>query len=126
KRDDSRIAPIKRSHDNQWGRVQTRALCLFREYATGDRKLRVVGPDQSVQMKFFDTANLAAGTEVYPINDTSLPRDPQQRILYFTNLATMLAQAPTEEARRMFLELLRMPEVSEFLQRTSPHQAKAI
>lgn len=126
KRDDSRIAPIKRSHDNQWGRVQTYALRLFRKYATGKRMLRIVGEDQKVQQRFFDVANLAAGTEIYVVNDTSLPRDPQARVMFLQNVTMMMTNVKDENTRTMLLDLLRVPDITEYQQRMSPHHIKAI
>lgn len=125
-RDDSRIAPLKRSHDNRWAMMQGYALFLIRRHATGERQLLIVGEDQSVALRHFKVAHLAAGTQVYAINDTSLSRDPQRRMVQLTQVMTMLAQAKTEEQKRMALELLHVPEIADFLQRASPHQVKAV
>lgn len=125
-RDNTRIAPMKRSHDNQWGKIQTYALRLYRKYATGGRWLRVVGPDQAVALKFFQVADLAAGTEIYVINDTSLPRDPAKRQMMLSNMTKDLAQMQTDELKTGYLEMMHVPEVNDWLQRRSPHQIKAI
>lgn len=124
-RDNTRIAPIKRSLDNQWGRIQTYALRLIRRHFTGERQLRIVGEDMSVEMRFFKVAEMSAGTEVVVLNDSSLPRDPQRRILAIQNIVQMLAQIPTPELQDAVLELLRLPDLTDWLQRRSPHQMAA-
>lgn len=125
-RDATRIAPLKRDHDNRWASMQNYALRLVRRHAKKGRILRVVGADQSVQMKFFEIADLAAGTEVYSVNDTSLPRDPQQRILAVGTVMDKLAQAKSPEIQDAYLELLRLPDLTDWMQRRSPHQTKAL
>lgn len=125
-RDNTRIAPMKRSHDNQWGRVQDYAMRLFRRNATGKRMLRVIGEDLSVEKRFFDVADLASGTDVYVVNDTSVPRDPMKRVMFYQNVMTMVANAKSEETARMALESIRVPEINEWIQRSSPHQTKAV
>jgi hypothetical protein len=124
-RDTTRIAPLKRDHDNQWACMQNFALRLVRRHGKGERILRVVGSDQQVQMKFLETADLAAGTVVYPVHD-NLPRDPQQRILALGTIMDKLAQAKTPEIQEAYLELLRLPDLADWMQRRSPHQNKAI
>jgi hypothetical protein len=125
-RDSSRIAPLKRDHDNQWAEMQNYALRLVRRHGKLGRILRVVGADQAVQMKFFEVADLAAGTQVYSVNDTSLPRDPQQRILALGAVMDKLAQAANPEIQDAYLELLHLPDLADWQQRRSPHQQKAI
>lgn len=125
KRDDRRIAPLRRSHDRQWGRVQSYALRLIRRHATGERQLKVTGADGSVALRFFAVADLAPGTEVDVAAD-SLPRDMQARQLVMSNVTKDLAQLPTPELQQAYLESLGLPDMVDFLRRRSPHQNSAI
>jgi len=126
KRDDARIAPLRRAHNRQWARLQNYALRLIRRHWTGERMLKMTGADGSVALQSFKVADLAAGTEVLVMQDT-LPSDMQQRQLLLTNVTKDLAAlGDNEELKTAYLEALGMPDMTDFLRRRSPHLSSAI
>ena len=124
-RDNGRIAPLKRALDQQWSRVQTYALRLIRRHATGERQLRVVGDDMSVSLKLFQVAELAAGTEILVLNDNALSRDPTRRSLQLESIFRTLSTIQSADMQDAYLELARLPDLTDWLQRRSPHQTAA-
>lgn len=124
-RDNGRIAPMKRALDNQWGRVMTYALRLIRRHATGERMLRVVGKDMSVSLMLFKVAELAAGTEILVLNDNALSRDPTRRSLQLESIFRTVQTCKTPDEVNAYLELARLPDTTDWLQRRSPHETAA-
>jgi len=124
-RDVGRIAPMKRALDRQMARVQTYALRLIRRHSTGERELRIVGDDMSVSLKLFQVAELAAGTEILVLNDNALSRDPTRRSLQLESVFRTLQGIQSPDMQDAYLELARLPDLTDWLQRRSPHQTAA-
>jgi len=125
-RDQTRIAPIKSSIDEVWAQVMTYALRLMRRYASGKRRIQIVGENGTTALKLFDKSALAAGTDVLVYNDQSIPRDPSRRMLWLMNFSTMLANAKDEQQRALMLDLARLRDFRSYLEKQSPHRVKAL
>ena len=125
-RDQTRIAPIKAGLDHKWAVIVTLGLRFFRRHAEHKRRLLIVGENKAQALKFFDRSSLAAGTDVMVYNNTSIPTDPNQKMLWLMNFGTVLAQAKDERQEDLYIELANMRDLKGHLDKRSPHRVKAL
>lgn len=124
-RDTSRLSIARGELRRAWNEVMVCALRLFRRHADVKRKITVLGANRQAQMFEFDRSDLAAPVDVVVANDSSIPQDPIQRMLWMTQLAQTLA---TMEGTKWGAKLARMWRLNEFedaLEAESYHEAKA-
>lgn len=107
----SDLEQTRQRHNAMWAEVFDHELFLFATYADTKRKIDVVGPNKRAALLELDKTAITAGTRVMCVNDASVPRNPQERMLFFKDfMASGVMKLPPQQRQRMF-QFLRLHDV---------------
>ena len=124
-RDMTRIAPVKRSLDAGWAIAIGLGIRYFRRWSSGETKALIAGDNKKSAVREFNAASFADQTDVIAFNNTYLPADPSQRMMWLTQFAQTIGQVQDPEMRRLLIRLANVRDAAEFLDQMDPDDVKA-
>ena len=125
-RDMTRIAPVKRSLDASWAIAISLGIRYFRRYTPGAIKVLIAGENKQSAIREFDSSSFGEETDVIAFNNTFLPADPSQRLVFLTQFAQMiggLGQDPN--LQRLVIQLTNLKDANGWLDKLDPDDVKA-
>lgn len=124
-RDFARLRQVKQRLDNTMAEMVRYCLYLWRENADARRKIVVAGENQEIQVLWFDKSTLAAGTDVVVLNDSSIPRDPAQRMIVLRQFFETLNMIQDPGLKNALFDVTRFRDFAGYAERVNADQVKA-
>lgn len=104
---DNDLEKIRRRFNDMWACVYRYRLFLFRRHADSTWKIQVGGENRRSALRALDRTAIMPATNVLCVNDSSIPRDPQQKIAWWQQLnQTGIFQMPDKVLRQKILRML--------------------
>lgn len=124
-RDMTRMAPIKRNIDAGWAEAVKLGLKFWRRWSPGKVKALVAGPNKATAVKEFDSSSFSETTDIQAFNNTFLPSDPSQRMVWLSTFAQTMAQVQDPRLRTLLIRMTNIGDFASFLDNLDPDDVKA-
>lgn len=122
---DNDLSKVSQRDNAMWACVYRYDLLLFRRYADTKRQIEIIGDGKEYQFRALDRTAILPNTRVRCLNDSSVPRDPTQRMIYFMQfMQSGVMQLPPEQRAEMF-DFLRLHDAPALLERKASDRMRA-
>lgn len=122
---DNDLEKVRARHNNMWAEVYSYDLLLFARHGDTKRKIEILGENRRSALKELDRTAIMPGTNVRAVNDSSIPRNSTERMIFFQQLMQSgVNQLPPEQRQEMF-QLLRLHDLKAFEERKQGDRMRA-